>query len=71
MEPILPQAAHGPFDTWMLRDPRNIMLETGSHSVAHMLDLVGEPEEMEVRAANRDRTADGTKILSALAGECA
>ena len=48
----LPQAAHGPFDTWMLRDPRNIMTEVGSHSVAHMLDLVGEPEEMEVRASN-------------------
>ena len=49
---FLPQSASGPFDTWMLRDPRNIMLETGSHLVAHMLDLAGEPEEMEVRAAN-------------------
>jgi predicted dehydrogenase/nucleoside-diphosphate-sugar epimerase len=49
---FLPQSAFGPFDIWMLRDPRNIMLETGSHLVAHMLDLVGEPEEMEVRAGN-------------------
>ena len=49
---FLPQSAFGPFDIWMLRDPRNIMLETGSHVVAHMLDLVGEPDEMEVRAAN-------------------
>ncbi len=46
----LAQAAFGPFDTWMLRDPRNIMLEIGSHAVAHMLDLAGEPEWMEVRA---------------------
>jgi len=45
-----PQSTFGPFDIWMLRDPRNIMLETGSHLVAHMLDLVGEPDEMEVRA---------------------
>src|ERR1039458_2255398 len=44
----LPQIVHGPFDTWMLRDPRHILMEIGSHSVAHMLDLVGEPEEMQV-----------------------
>ncbi len=49
---FLPQSAFGPFGIWMLRDPRNIMLETGSHAVAHMLDLVGEPDEMEVRAGN-------------------
>lgn len=48
----LGQARFGPFDTWMLRDPRNIMLEIGSHSVAYMLDLVGEPGEIEVRAGN-------------------
>ena len=48
----LPQAQHGPFETWMLRDPRNIMIEVGSHSVAHLLDLVGDPEELEVRASN-------------------
>jgi predicted dehydrogenase len=48
----LPQAMHGPFDTWMLRNPKNIMIEVGSHSVAHMLDLVGEPEELSVRATN-------------------
>jgi predicted dehydrogenase/nucleoside-diphosphate-sugar epimerase len=49
---FLPQAALGPFGIWMLRDPRNMMLETGAHSVAHMLDLVGEPEEMEVKASD-------------------
>ena len=48
----LPQIVHGPFDTWMLRDPRNILVEVGSHSVAHMLDLVGEPAEVEVHASN-------------------
>jgi predicted dehydrogenase/nucleoside-diphosphate-sugar epimerase len=48
----LPQAAHGPFDIWMLRDPRNILIEIGAHSVAHMLDLVGEPDEMHVHQSN-------------------
>ena len=49
---FLPQSVFGPFNIWMLREPGNIMLETGSHLVAHMLDLVGEPEAMEVRASN-------------------
>lgn len=48
----LPQATHGPFDTWMLREPRNILIEVGSHSVAHLLDLVGEPEQLGVNATN-------------------
>jgi predicted dehydrogenase/nucleoside-diphosphate-sugar epimerase len=58
----LPQAAHGPFDTWMLRNPRNILIEVGSHSVAHMLDLVGEPEELEVRASNFVELPTGTQF---------
>lgn len=58
----LPQAAHGPFDTWMLREPRNIMTEVGSHSVAHMLDLIGAPESMEVRASNPIELPTGTSF---------
>jgi nucleoside-diphosphate-sugar epimerase/predicted dehydrogenase len=42
----------GPFNLWMLREPGNILLEVGSHSVAHMLDLVGPAEVLEVRATN-------------------
>jgi predicted dehydrogenase/nucleoside-diphosphate-sugar epimerase len=45
----LPQATHGPFDAWMLRDPGNVMLEIGSHSAAHLLDLVGTPDSLQVR----------------------
>jgi len=56
---FLPQSAFGPFDIYMLRDPRNIMLETGSHLVAYMLDLVGEPDEMEVRAGNAIKLPTG------------
>jgi len=58
----LPQVAHGPFDTWMLRDPRNILIEVGSHSVAHMLDLVGEPEQMRVDATNATVLPTGKKF---------
>ncbi len=47
-----PAVTHGPFDIWMLRDPKNIMLELGSHVMAHVVDLVGVPEEMHVKATN-------------------
>jgi predicted dehydrogenase/nucleoside-diphosphate-sugar epimerase len=42
----LPQILHGPFDTWMLRDPRNILIEIGPHLVSQVLDLTGEPGEI-------------------------
>ena len=43
----LPQATQGPFDLWMLREPGNMMLEIGFHSVAHLLDLVGAPDWLD------------------------
>jgi predicted dehydrogenase/nucleoside-diphosphate-sugar epimerase len=48
----LPQVTVGPFDGWMFRDPANIMLEIGSHAVAHLLDLVGRPDSLRVRRGN-------------------
>jgi predicted dehydrogenase/nucleoside-diphosphate-sugar epimerase len=58
----LPQIASGPFDTWLLRDPRNILTEIGSHSVAHMLDLVGEPDEMRVIPGNPIELPSGRRF---------
>jgi nucleoside-diphosphate-sugar epimerase len=58
----LPQAIHGPFDAWMLRDPRNILIEVGSHSVAHLLDLLGEPDESEARPSNATELPTGVKF---------
>jgi predicted dehydrogenase/nucleoside-diphosphate-sugar epimerase len=58
----MPQAIHGPFDAWMLRDPRNILIEVGSHSAAHMLDLIGEPEAFEVRPSNAAELPTGIKF---------
>ncbi len=48
----LPQALFGPFDIWMLRDPRNILLEIGSHPLSCVLDLVGEPAWRRANAFN-------------------
>ncbi|HET9552879.1 MAG TPA: NAD-dependent epimerase/dehydratase family protein [Anaeromyxobacteraceae bacterium] len=48
----LPQATHGPFDAWLLREPGNILLEVGSHAVAHLLDLCGPPSALRARASS-------------------
>jgi len=47
---FLPQSVHGPFDAWMLRDPKHMIYETGAHLMAFALDLVGEPEAIAARA---------------------
>jgi predicted dehydrogenase/nucleoside-diphosphate-sugar epimerase len=44
----LPQLRHGPFGIWMLREPGNIVLETGAHLFAYLLDLFGAPISTEV-----------------------
>jgi predicted dehydrogenase/nucleoside-diphosphate-sugar epimerase len=49
---FLPQSVYGPFDTWMLRDPRNIALEIGAHAMAFAYDLVGEPDQLDVRVSD-------------------
>jgi predicted dehydrogenase/nucleoside-diphosphate-sugar epimerase len=58
----LPPTQFGPFNIWMLRDPRNILLEIGSHSVAHMIDMVGEPDEMKVYPSNPMDLPTGVKF---------
>ncbi|MGH8552787.1 MAG: Gfo/Idh/MocA family protein, partial [Methylococcales bacterium] len=37
----------GPFDNWMLREPKNLFFELGPHLVAFMLDLVGPLEQIQ------------------------
>jgi nucleoside-diphosphate-sugar epimerase/predicted dehydrogenase len=59
----LPPTLFGPFNIWMLRDPRNIMLEIGSHSVSQMVDLVGEPEQMLVHPSNPMDLPTGRKFF--------
>ena len=56
----LDQLRSGPFNLWMLREPQNIMLEVGSHSVGQMLDLIGPGEIVCARASNPLNLPDGT-----------
>ena len=53
----------GPFNLWMLREPGNILLEVGSHSVAHMLDLVGPAEVLGVQATNPLDLPSGSRFF--------
>jgi nucleoside-diphosphate-sugar epimerase/predicted dehydrogenase len=48
----LGQLRSGPYDIWMLRDPRNIMLEIGSHPATLLLDAIGEPTDISVKISN-------------------
>lgn len=49
----LAQIHHGPYDSWMLRNPGHPMLEIGPHLFAFVLDLVGVPEDLSVAVGRR------------------
>ncbi len=59
----LDQLQAGLFDLWMLREPQNIMLEIGSHALAHALDLVGAGESTSVHATNPLDLPSGTQFF--------
>jgi nucleoside-diphosphate-sugar epimerase/predicted dehydrogenase len=58
----LSQATTGPFDIWMLLEPRNVMLEVGAHCVAQMLDLSGVPNVIQAQASNPIDLPSGQKF---------
>jgi predicted dehydrogenase/nucleoside-diphosphate-sugar epimerase len=48
----LPLLQYGPFDSWMLAAPANILFELGTHLGAFIVDLVGLPKVTSAVAAN-------------------
>jgi predicted dehydrogenase/nucleoside-diphosphate-sugar epimerase len=58
----LGQVRFGPFDSWMLRAPGNVILETGPHLISALLDLVKDPEAPSVTADRRVKLANGKDI---------
>lgn len=48
----LPILQFGPFDSWMLAAPANIIFELGSHLCAFVVDLIGAPEIVAAVAGN-------------------
>jgi nucleoside-diphosphate-sugar epimerase/predicted dehydrogenase len=48
----LPLLQYGPFDSWMLAAPANILFELGTHLGAFVVDLAGLPQVTSAVAAN-------------------
>jgi predicted dehydrogenase/putative NADH-flavin reductase len=57
----LPQIRFGPFGSWMLRQPGNLMTETGPHLFSMLLDLVGPPDDLTVKADRVARLPGGSQ----------
>jgi predicted dehydrogenase len=49
----LGQIRFGPFDSWMLRVPGNVILEIGPHLLSALLDLVGTPDDISAAVDRR------------------
>jgi predicted dehydrogenase/nucleoside-diphosphate-sugar epimerase len=60
----LGQISSGPFDSWMLRDPGNLILETGPHLISALLDLVGTSDRIFAVADQRVNLPGGAHIFS-------
>jgi nucleoside-diphosphate-sugar epimerase/predicted dehydrogenase len=48
----LGQLRAGPFGGWPFREPGDVILEVGPHSVAHLLDLLGRPDRVRAEAGD-------------------
>ena len=60
----LGQIRFGPYDSWMLRSPGNVLLEVGPHLISTLLDLVGTPSDIFATADRRVNLPGGTSVFS-------
>ena len=58
----LGQIRAGPFNSWMLREPGNILLEIGPHPISALVDLVGVPEQLSALAEREMALPNGTSV---------
>jgi predicted dehydrogenase/nucleoside-diphosphate-sugar epimerase len=58
----LGQIRHGPFDSWMLRAPGNVILETGPHLISALLEIVGNPVTVSVIADRKVTLPNGNNV---------
>jgi predicted dehydrogenase/nucleoside-diphosphate-sugar epimerase len=59
----LAQIRLGPFNTWMLRAPGNVVLETGPHLLSVLLDLGGVPDKLFTRADREVVIPGGLRVF--------
>lgn len=48
----LGQLEGGPFNHWMFADPTHILFEIAPHALAFVIDLVGNPDDVQTTASN-------------------
>lgn len=70
---ILPQLHSGPWNVWMLREPANILFETGPHVLSELLGVVPDAKIVSVRPSMPKRLPTGSVFwrrwnISATAG---
>ena len=53
----------GPFDSWMLQAPENVLLEVGPHLVSALLDLVGPPDSLSVTTDRKVKLPNGAHVI--------
>jgi predicted dehydrogenase/nucleoside-diphosphate-sugar epimerase len=53
----------GPFESWMLRSPRNVILEIAPHLLSALIDLVGKPKDLIALADRRIDLPSGTHVF--------
>lgn len=58
----LGQLKGGPFGAWMLQTPKNILFEVAPHSFAHLVHLVGQPDEISVDVQDKVELPQGLEF---------
>lgn len=58
----LGQIRFGPFDSWMLREPGNVALETGPHLISALLEIVENPQITSVVADRKVTLPNGADV---------
>lgn len=53
---VLPQINFGPWDLWMLREPGNILFETGSHTLSELLGVIEQAPTIKSVDVSRPKT---------------
>ena len=67
----LGQIRSGPFNSWMLREPGNAILEIGPHLLSALLDLLGCPGDLAVTADNLVELPGGNQVYRRWRIKCA
>lgn len=52
----------GPFNNWMLREPKNLWFELGPHLTAFMLDLLGPVDEISTQVSRPIDLPGGSRV---------